>query len=171
MRRIAATALFALGLLTASGARAGLDSDKLLAVGNKAPAFTFSEVVGGGAMTMDAVAHGRPLLLVFLQTACQSCFREMQTLKQLRAAGAEIEVLGIFLDMKAKDFPKYIGDNELPFVFGWDSNYSIADAYGVSFTPASFLLDRDRTVAAVYRGFHPGIEQSLRADLARLAKK
>jgi len=171
MRRIAATALLAFGLLAAAGAQASMDSDKLLAVGNKAPAFTFAEVASGGAMTMDVVAHGRPHLLVFLQTACQSCFRGMQTLKQLRAGGAEIEILGIFLDMKAKDFQKYIGDNELPFVFGWDSNYSIAEAYGVSFTPASFLLDQDRNVTAVYRGFHAGIEQALKADLAKLTRK
>jgi peroxiredoxin len=171
MKRIAATVALTFGLLTAAGASAGMDSDRLLAVGDKAPAFTFSEVASGGAMTMDTVARGRPLLLVFLQTACQSCYREMQTLKQLRASSADFDVLGIFLDMKAKDFQKYIADNGLPFVFGWDSGYSIADSYGVSFTPASFLLDRDRTVAAVYRGFHPGIEQALKADLAKLTKK
>jgi len=107
---------------------------------------------------------------VFLQTACQSCYREMMALKAAKAASPSLEVLGIFLDMKAKDFQKYISENGLPFTFGWDSGYSIADSYGVSFTPASFLLDAERTVAAVYRGFHPGIEQALKADIEKLGK-
>lgn len=171
MTRFVASIACALGLLLAAtpGARAGMDADKLLSTGAPAPAFTFTDAVTGGAMAMQNVARGRPLLLVFLQTACQSCYREMMSLKKLREGGTEFDVLGIFLDMKAKDFQKYITENELPFSFGWDSGYTIADSYGVSFTPASFLLDADRKVAAVYRGFHPGIESSLKADLARLA--
>lgn len=168
MRRFTASLVCTLGLAAASAAWAGMDSEKLLAPGGQAPTFTFSEATTGAAMAMQNVGRGRPLVLVFLQTACQSCYREMMSLKKLKASGADFDVLGIFLDMKAKDFQKYIADNELPFTFGWDSGYTIADSYGVSFTPASFLLDADRTVRAVYRGFHPGIESSLKADLEKL---
>ncbi|MBI5018205.1 MAG: TlpA family protein disulfide reductase [Deltaproteobacteria bacterium] len=170
MKRIIAAALLALYLAGAGGARAASGSDRLLAVGGRAPDFTFTEVQSGGAMALDNVGRGRPLLLVFLQTSCQSCARELQSLKDVRAAGAPIEVLGIFIDVTARDFQKYVADNALPFVFGWDSGNAIAEAYGVPFAPASFLLDRERKIAAVYRGFHPGIEQALRADFARLAK-
>lgn len=173
MKRSVAAALTALLLLVLglpARSPAGMDSDKMLAAGQKAPSFNFTDVVSGAAVPSDTLARGRPLLLVFLQTACQSCFREMMALKAVKAANPDFEILGIFLDMKAKDFQKYISENGLPFTFGWDSGYTVADAYGVSFTPASFLLDADRTIAAVYRGFHPGIEQALKADIARLAK-
>ena len=165
----AMAALLLLALSLPARSLAGMASDKMLAVGERAPSFNFTDVATGGVVPSDTIARGRPLLLVFLQTACQSCYREMMTLKAAKAESPDLEVLGIFLDMKAKDFQKYISENGLPFTFGWDSGYSIADTYGVSFTPASFLLDADRNVAAVYRGFHPGIEQALKADIAKLA--
>jgi peroxiredoxin len=158
-------------LVAPTPCRAGVDSDHMLVVGASAPNFNFSDVLSGGVTPFDTVGRGRPVLLVFLQTACQSCFREMMVLKTVKAEIPELEVVGIFLDMKAKDFQKYVNENGLPFVFGWDSGYTIANAYGVSFTPASFLIDGKRKVASVYKGFHPGIEQSLKADLAKLAKK
>lgn len=169
MRRMIATLLLALGVAGIAGANEG--KEMRVPPGAKAPSFTFSEVASGGAMTMENVGRGRPLLLAFLQTSCQSCSREMQSLKQLRAAGASFEVLGIFIDVTARDFQKYATDAGLPFVFGWDSGNAIAESYGVSFAPVLFLLDRDRKVVAVYRGFHPGIEQSLKADLAKLGGK
>jgi len=149
-------------------ARAGMGSENLLQVGGAAPTFSFSDVNSGVVMPAETLARGQPLVLVFLQTACRSCYSEMLSLKKLYQDPGGFAVLGVFLDMKPKNFKSYIEENALPFHFTWDANYAIAEAYGVAFTPATFLLDRDRKVASVYRGFHPGTEKAMKEDLARL---
>ncbi len=151
--------------LPASGAA---EAEKILAPGDAAPSFTFSDGATGVVMSSDSVARGKPLLLVFLQTACRSCYSEMLTLKKLHEGMGGFEVLGVFLDMKPKNFKSYMEENSLPFQFTWDANYSIAQDYGVSFTPASFLLDGERKVVAAYRGFHPGTERTMKSDVEKL---
>lgn len=153
---------------TPEAAWAGMGSEKLLKVGEPAPTFTFSDVNSGVVLPAETLARGEPLILVFLQTACRSCYGEMLTLKKLHQDPGGFSVLGVFLDMKPKNFSAYVEENGLPFHFTWDANYSIAETYGVAFTPATFLLGRDRKIAAVYRGYHPGMEKALKEDLGRL---
>lgn len=167
-RLVAALLVVLAAALPSAGAA---DAEKVLAPGDAAPTFTFSDGATGVVMSSDSVARGKPLLVVFLQTACRSCYSEMLTLKKLREEVGGFEVLGVFLDMKPKNFKSYMDENALPFQFTWDANYSIAQSYGVSFTPASFLLDGDRKVVAAYRGFHPGTERTMKADVERVAGK
>ncbi len=152
--------------LVAFGALGG---GKLLKAGADAPSVAFTSI-DGTKSTLHSFAQGKPLLLVFLQTACRSCQREMAFLKQLKSDGAKINVLVAFVDMKERDFKKYVSDNELPFVFFWDKDYSIAEQFGVSFTPSSFLLDKERKVAKVYRGWSRA-GHSLEGDFKKLAEQ
>jgi peroxiredoxin len=142
---------------------------KMLKVGADAPKFDFTDIDGNKG-SVQTFAEGKPLLLVFLQTACRSCQREMAFLKQLKADGADMDILVVFVDMKERDFKGYATSNELPFVFFWDNDYSIAEQFGVSFTPSSFLLDKDRKIAKVYRGWSRA-GHSLEGDFKKLAEQ
>ena len=141
---------------------------ELLAPGDPAPRFTFSDIRNGETKSFTDVAGDGPLLLVFLQTACRSCVREMVALKNVRADVGGFEILGVFLDLKPRGLEEYVEDYELPFTFTWDGSYTTADAYGVSFSPTAFLLDAERRIAAVYAGFTLATEADLRADLLRV---
>ena len=77
-------------------------------------------------------------------------------------------VLGVFLDLKPRGLQKYVADYDLPFTFTWDGSYISADAYGVSFSPTTFLVGRDGKVAVVYPGFTRVTEDHIRADLEKL---
>ncbi|HSH71290.1 MAG TPA: redoxin domain-containing protein [Deferrisomatales bacterium] len=139
-----------------------------LGPGDRAPRFTFSDIQTGETKGFADVAGNGPLLLVFLQTACRSCVREMVALKTVYAEVEGFGVLGVFLDLKPRGLEKYVADYELPFTFTWDGSYATADAYGVSFSPTSFLVGSDGKVAAVYAGFTLGTEDDVRADLEKL---
>ena len=152
--------------LVAFGAMGG---GKMLKAGSDAPKVEFTDI-NGKKGTLHSFAQDKPLLLVFLQTACRSCQREMAFLKQLKEDGADIDVLVVFVDMKERNFKKYVSDNELPFVFFWDSDYSIAEQFGVSFTPSSFLMDKTRKIAKVYRGWSRA-GHSLEGDFKKLAEQ
>ncbi len=150
-------------------ASAGMGGGKLLKIGSPAPDFKFKDLAGQ-TDEFYLYAKGKPVILVFIQTACGSCQREMDFLKNMRASGSEIDVLVLFIDVKEMDFKGYVKDRALPFRFAWDSNFSIAEAYGVSFAPAAFLVDGDRNIVKVYRGWSRGGEE-IASDVKALAGK
>jgi peroxiredoxin len=125
---------------------------KLLQPETNAPDMAFTDITGVES-SLHEFAKGKPLLLVFLQTACRSCQREMAFLSDMRKKGTEIDVLGVFVDMRKGDFNAYVKKHDLDFTFTWDGKYAMADLYGVSFTPSSFLLDKNRVIKNVYRGW------------------
>jgi peroxiredoxin len=139
-------------LVAPFAALAGMGGSKMLNPGVVAPDFEFTDTVGQKGSLYKA-AEGKPLLLVFVQTSCRSCQREMAFIKELQDKGSNIEILVVFVDLKQRDFVAFAKENGLPFRFLWDSDYKVADAYGVAFTTASFLLDGERKVAKVYRGW------------------
>ncbi|HSH68734.1 MAG TPA: TlpA disulfide reductase family protein [Deferrisomatales bacterium] len=142
-----------------------------LCPGDPAPPFAFTDMHTGETRSLDEVARGGPLLVVFLQTACGTCVREMVGLKRLVAEIPGCRVLGVFIDIKPRGLAEYVALYDLPFTFTWDHDSSRADAWGVSLSPTSFLLDREGKVAAVYAGFNLGTEDVLRDDLGRLATR
>ena len=155
--------LLALLLCVITPAAAGL-----LAPGDPAPKFTFPELATGKIRTLAEIAQGQPLLLVFLETACRSCVREMVAIKRIQADRPGFAVLGVFLDINPRNVEGYVADYDLPFSFTWDGAYTMADAYGVAASPTSFLIDQDGKVAVVYPGFTLATEGRLRADLEML---
>ncbi|MDF1556177.1 MAG: redoxin domain-containing protein [Deferrisomatales bacterium] len=137
-------------------------------VGEQAPPFMYSDLNAGGVSPFETFERNRPIVLTFLQTACRSCHREMLALKRLKVELEGFGVMAVFIDMTVRNVKKYVEENELPFVCTWDSSGEIAETYGVSFSPTSFLLDAERKVVNVYRGFHPGVERTMKSDLEGL---
>ena len=142
-----------------------------LCAGARAPDFSFSDLHTGETRTLEEMAGGDPLLVVFLQTACRTCIREMVGLKKVLAKAPACQVLGVFIDIKPRGLTEYVALYDLPFTFTWDQDSSRAEAWGVSLSPTSFLIDRDGNVAAVYSGFNLGTEGKLRTALGRLATR
>jgi peroxiredoxin len=149
-------------------AECGMSSAALLRAGEPAPTFNGIDAQTREIISFEQLYRNHPMVLVFLQTACRSCQREMILLQRVQTELEELRVFGVFVDMTARGIAGYIEKNALPFRFTWDSSNAIAKAYGVTFTPTSFLLDRDRKVVQVYRGFHDGMERALQTDLEKL---
>ncbi|PLX39904.1 MAG: hypothetical protein C0608_10740 [Deltaproteobacteria bacterium] len=158
-------ALFALPSI----ASAGMGGGALLAAGEKAPDFNFKDLKGvEGSLYKEA--EGKPLLLLFVQRTCRSCQREMDFLGELKAENPDLNVFGVFVDAVARDFDQFLAERNISFRFMWDAEYEIADMFGVSFTPTSFLLDGDRKVSKVYRGWSKKGEK-LASDFKEISDK
>ena len=69
-------------------------------------------------ISFEQLYRNQPMVLVFLQTACRSCQREMSLLQRLQAELGELRVFGVFVDMTARGITNYIEKNDLPF--RWD---------------------------------------------------
>ncbi len=144
--------VFSLVMLAPLAALAGMGGENMLKQGSVAPDYKFVDIDGVEG-SLHSIAKGKPLLVVFLQVTCRSCQREMAYLKELSDKGDMVDVLAFFVDPRKLDFKAYAKERDLPFRFVWDGDYSLAELYGVSFTPASFLLDSNRKVVKSYRGW------------------
>jgi len=112
-----------------------------------------------GLMTIDgeelrlASLQGRPVLVTFWATTCNSCLREMPHLIELydELAPLGLEVIGIAMDY---DPPNRVlamrKARNIPYPIALDINADAARAFGdVRLTPTSFLIAPDGRI--VYR--------------------
>jgi cytochrome c biogenesis protein CcmG/thiol:disulfide interchange protein DsbE len=112
-----------------------------------APSFSLKAVDGSGSVSLAAL-RGRPVVLNFWASWCAPCEDEAPLLRQV--AAAEVPKGVAFVGINAKDTT----DGALAFIARYRPGYpqvsggSIADRYGVSQFPETFVVDRQgRTVA------------------------
>jgi peroxiredoxin len=117
----------------------------------QAPALVLP-AVGGGIVDL-ASFRGKPVLLNFWATWCDSCKQEMPELETLskRAAG-RYAVLGVSMDDNpAKDVPPFAKKYGLTFPLLAADNKAGA-AWAVRGLPATFLIDADGRVVRRWLG-------------------
>lgn len=127
-------------------------------LGTLAPDFALPDVSTGATVSRDAVAAGRPLLVIFL---CRHC-PYVQHVKDALAAigrdyGDRVGIAGISSNDAATypdDSPASLAElvREAGFTFPllYDASQDVARAYDAVCTPDSFLFDRD--LRLVYHG-------------------
>lgn len=149
---------------------AGLSTKTTLTPGSKAPDFTFSNYVSNEKSTYYESYPETPTLIAFIQTACRSCKREVAFIKTLLNDVVGFKALLVFIDHKNNFISKYIESNGIAsdLLVVWDNSDEITKKYGVNFSPASFLVDKNKQIAVVYKGFHKGTSSTLRKDLEKL---
>lgn len=139
------------------------------AVGAPAPDFTLSDLAGQ-RVTLSKF-KGRPVLLNFWATWCQSCEQELPDLKALQAKlkPEGLVILAPSVDEAGKKavFP-FVARFELTFpVLYADPN--TARAYGVRGLPTSWLVAPDGTLAKKYVG--PLAFAEVENDILRLIRR
>ena len=126
-----------------------------------------------GLMTIDgeelrlASLQGRPVLVTFWATTCNSCIREMPHLIELydELAPLGLEIIGIAMDY---DPPNRVvamrKARNIPYPIALDLNADAARAFGnVRLTPTSFLIAPDGRI--VYRKTGSMDMSRLRVDI------
>jgi thiol-disulfide isomerase/thioredoxin len=134
-------------------ARVGLDTGKL------APDFEISTPDGERVRLSNL--RGRPVLINFWARWCGSCLSEMPEIKALQEERGldSFTVLAVNAGETRAEALQFIDFLKAPFIYGLDSQLTIADAYGVYGLPLSVFIDADGAVRGVHRGH---------ADRARL---
>jgi len=168
MQVVTAVLLVAFLLTTATVALAGMGGERLLEPGTEAPEIAFTDI-NGVKSSIQTLDKGKALLLVFLQTTCRSCQREIEHLKGTTTKYPNLSVLAIFIDPTPREFKKFVTEGGYPYHFAWDEEALLLDAYGVTFAPTSFLLDKDRKIVQVFRGWQQRGAEELEEGLKSLA--
>ena len=123
---------------------------KAVAVGQKAPDFTMSDV-DGKPIALSSKIGSRLLLIDFWAAWCGPCRREnpnvVKVYTEFHKKG--FDVFGVSLDREKADWTKAIADDKLTWTHVSDLQYwsnAAAKMYAVNSIPANFLLDEKGTI-------------------------
>jgi peroxiredoxin len=116
--------------------------------------------------------RGKVVLVNFWATWCPPCKEEMPAMQRLheRYGKEAFVLLAVSVDADPRVVRPFITEHRFTFPVGLDSKMEVANTYGVRALPASFIIDRDGTVAAMAIGprhWDGAASQALVAALAR----
>jgi peroxiredoxin len=132
--------------------------------GQPAPDFALDDLDGRTVRLSDL--RGQVVLINLWATWCSPCRAEMPDLVTLYQAYKDqgFVILGVDDRERAQTVADFVARNPMPYPILLDPDSRVARAYGVSYLPASFLIDR----RGVLRATLPG--QSARVRLENAIK-
>jgi thiol-disulfide isomerase/thioredoxin len=98
--------------------------------------------------------QGNVVFLNFWATWCPPCRAEMPSMQVLyeRFRDKGLEFAAVDIMEKESDILKFLGSNKLSFPVLLDANGSVANKYGISAIPATFIIDKDGKIIAKVAG-------------------
>ena len=124
-------------------------STSAVTTGDRAPAWTGTDLADGSTVSFPAVLDGGPAVLVWWATWCPYCKAFMPYAKQIQAEYADQGVRIITFNAKERGIgnPKaYVDSLAFPMVAIADAD-PIAEAYDVRFIPGLMVVRGDGTIA------------------------
>lgn len=146
-----------------------------LKTGAKAPDFKVQDLEGK-EFQLSSSAGKDAVLLFFWSFFCGPCREEIPMINQMTREyqGKGLQVLGVNLDGREmkKAIDKFVVNEKIAFRILFDEldrdAFRVADPYGVSGTPALFLIDRNGVVAFSVVGAVTG--EQLKAEIGKVLK-
>lgn len=142
---VAAVGLLVYGLVSKGGSR--------IAVGDPAPAASLPKLEGKGDESL-ASYRGRWVLVNFWASWCVPCRDEAATLNQLQKerGGADFTVIGIDSNDLSPDAKAFVKKYEVEYPQLRDGNGELADDFGTTGVPESYLFDPQGKLARAQPG-------------------
>lgn len=158
-------------LMLAACAVTGGGSTTLVAqqVGTAATAITVASLEGP-AVTLDAKAAGRPMLIEFWATWCEVCEALMPTMRKAHAAyGTRVDFVGINVTVNdpKRRVVAWVAKQKPPYRVMYDDRGTAVRAFQAPATSYVVIVGADGVVR--YTGI--GAEQDLTAELAKVVAR
>jgi peroxiredoxin len=164
-RTFLAPALLAVALVTSSAGPAPTP----LEVGEKAPDFTLTDLLGGEVTLSNVVGDNRLTVIVWIGVECPYSNACNEDLVQLQRRYGDREVAFLTVNSNESEPPDEVREhartNGFTFPVMYDEGNVVADLFDAVFTPEVWVLDRSMTAR-----FHGGLisrgnDKSIQDDL------
>jgi peroxiredoxin len=156
--------LLPLAVLWLAGCRKEQPPDSL--VGREAPAITLDTLDHGRFYLREQ--RGKPVVLVFWNTSCQICKRELVEVEALRVAvgPARVAVAGVCQDPENVDLARaLVGGLALGFPTLLDHEGRISQTFGVDGFPTTIVVSPAGKIDLVREGYTEPLMRQLRSTL------
>ena len=137
---------------------------RMLDVGARAPEFQLKDLDGHARSLRELLPSG-PLLLAFFKITCPVCQYTFPFLERIHreAANSSVAIYGISQDddESTREFNREF-DISFPTLLD-NEGYPASNAYGISYVPSAFLVERDGSISWTMEGFDRKALESLAA--------
>ena len=134
-------------------------------LGETVPAFSLRSISGPELVELESQPK-KILYIDFWASWCGPCklsFPSMIKLKELFKEDS-FEIIAISVDTDSKAAKKFLDSYKINFQIALDSDGAVAEKYSLPGMPSSFLLDQDRKLIAMHKGFR-------KSDFAKIKKE
>jgi len=108
------------------------------------------QTLEGKAVTLKALAGGKPTLLVFWATWCPDCRKQTPAVKsafeRFGPKGLNVVAVSTAGRDKVEMVKEYVAKNGLAYTVAYDADKAASKAYDIQWIPTFFLLDREGKV-------------------------
>lgn len=135
-----------------SNERGDSSSGQNVEVGREAPDFTLPDLEGNQVALSDH--RGEVVLINFWATWCPPCRVEMPDMEAVYREHRDegFEILGVDQREPKELVEEFVTDRGFSWIFLLDEDFDVSQEYSATSIPRSILVDRDGTVAHVWRG-------------------
>jgi len=141
-------------------------------LGETAPAFSLKSISGPEPVELESQTE-KILYIDFWASWCGPCklsFPSMIKLKELFKDDS-FEIIAISVDADSKAAKKFLDSYEINFQVALDPDGVVAETYALPGMPSSFLLDQDRTLIAMHKGFRKSDFTKIKEEIEEALKR
>jgi peroxiredoxin len=122
-------------------------------VGMMAPAWQAAAVSGTAKSISSEDFKGKPYALLFINSSCSDCRREMDELLKLKFSDQFTVIIGAVDRNMDRALKVYKDEMNIPYPIISDSKFAVAQGFGLAFTPATVIVGADGKVEYRVAGF------------------
>lgn len=140
-------------------------------IGNKAPEFTLPDLRGKARSLTTEVKASKVTLVNFWATWCPPCRGEIPELEAFYDEYVKkgVQVLAVDLQEQKKDVQTFVASHGMSFPILLDGSGKVADKYGISGIPTTYIIDAHGVVRNIIVGGTTG--SILRKRVASILNK
>lgn len=141
-------------------------------VGDPIPKVILNNIKTNQASTLSELADGKVTVVIYMQTSCAACRKELEAVKNMIQYVPEIAVVAISVDAGSPArILKYIEHYQFPFDFLHDPSFTTPELFGFSYTPATVVIGKDKKIISLKGGYRRGDEKKLLEVVQNALKK
>ena len=141
-------------------------------VGEDVPKVILNDVKTNQAVTLNEISKDKVTIVVYMQTSCAACRKELEEIKNMVTYVPELNVIAISVDAGSPArIVKYIEHYQFPFTFLHDPSFKTPELFGFSYTPATVVIGKNGKILDLKGGYRRGDEKKILEVVQEAVKK